>query len=61
MGTDTLVLAVDYLRLSDEEANAGESSSIVNQRKLIKSYCEQNGITLFREFVDDDELSEKIV
>lgn len=53
MGTDTLVLAVDYLRLSDEEANAGESSSIVNQRKLIKSYCEQNGITLVREFVDD--------
>lgn len=44
---------MDYLRLSDEEANAGESSSITNQRKIIKSYCEQNGIILVREFVDD--------
>lgn len=53
MRTDTLQLAFDYLRLSDEEANAGESSSITNQRKIIKSYCEQHGIILVREFVDD--------
>lgn len=53
MRTDTLPLAFDYLRLSDEEANAGESSSITNQRKIIKSYCEQHGIVLVREFVDD--------
>lgn len=53
MRTDTLQLAFDYLRLSDEEANAGESSSITNQRKIIKSYCEQHDIVLVREFVDD--------
>lgn len=53
MRTVSLPLAFAYLRLSDEEANAGESSSITNQRKIIKSYCEQRGIMLVREFVDD--------
>jgi len=41
MRTDTLPLAFDYLRLSDEEANAGESSSITNQRNLIMDYLRQ--------------------
>ena len=42
-----------YLRLSVEEANNGESGSIINQRNIIKQYCEDNGITIVREFVDD--------
>lgn len=42
-----------YLRLSKEEAQSGESSSIGNQRMIIENYCRQNGITLVREFVDD--------
>lgn len=48
-----LMLAFDYLRLSNEEAKSGESASIVNQRMIIENYCKQNGITLVREFVDD--------
>ena len=42
-----------YLRLSVEEANNGESGSIVNQRNIIRQYCEDNNITIVREFVDD--------
>lgn len=46
-------LAFAYLRLSKEEAQKGESSSISNQRMIVENYCKQNGITLVREFVDD--------
>ena len=53
MRTDHIKLAYAYLRLSVEEADKGESSSITNQRAIIKSYCNQNGITLLKEFVDD--------
>lgn len=48
-----LNLAFSYLRLSNEEAKNGESSSIASQRLIIENYCRQNGITLVREFVDD--------
>lgn len=46
-------IAFAYLRLSREEAQNGESSSITNQRMIVSNYCKQNGITLVREFVDD--------
>lgn len=46
-------LAFAYLRLSVEEAQNGESSSIVNQRTMITQYCEQHGIILVRVFTDD--------
>ena len=46
-------LAFAYLRLSVEEAQNGESSSIANQRAIIAQYCEQNGIILVRVFADD--------
>ena len=46
-------LAFAYLRLSNEEAAGGESSSITNQRRMIQSYCSQHKITLVREFADD--------
>lgn len=42
-----------YLRLSREEAQAGESASIQNQRMMISNYCAQNGLSLVRTFVDD--------
>ena len=42
-----------YLRLSREEAQAGESASIQNQRMIISNYCAQNGLNLVRTFVDD--------
>lgn len=53
MRTDKLTLGFSYLRLSNEEAQGGESSSITNQRMIVQNYCKQNGITLVREFVDD--------
>ena len=47
-------IAFAYLRLSREESkNGSESSSIQNQRVIIQDFCERNGITLVREFVDD--------
>ena len=46
-------IAFAYLRLSREEAQKSESSSIINQRMIVNKYCEQNGIKLVREFVDD--------
>lgn len=48
-----LKLADAYYRLSVEEANGGESSSITNQRSIVQQYCQDNGITIVREFVDD--------
>lgn len=45
--------AFAYLRLSREEAQKGESSSITNQRMIVANYCRQNGISLVREFADD--------
>lgn len=53
MRTDKATLGFAYLRLSNEEAQGGESSSITNQRMIVQNYCRQNGITLVREFVDD--------
>lgn len=53
MRTDKLTLGFSYLRLSNEEAQGGESSSITNQRMIVQNYCKQNGITLVKEFVDD--------
>jgi site-specific DNA recombinase len=53
MRTDNLILAFSYLRLSREEEKRGESTSITNQRLIVNNYCQQNGITLVREFADD--------
>ncbi len=46
-------IAFAYFRLSREEAQKGESSSITNQRMIVSNYCRQNGISLVREFADD--------
>lgn len=53
MRTGNLKLVFAYLRLSNEEARSGESSSIANQRQMIQDYCQRHNITLVREFVDD--------
>ena len=53
MRTDILALGFAYYRLSIEEAQGGESSSISNQRMIVQNYCRQHGITIVREFVDD--------
>jgi len=51
--TDIRRIAFAYLRLSNEEAAEGESSSIKNQRMIIQDYCERNEILLVRVFIDD--------
>ncbi len=53
MRTGNLQLVFAYLRLSNEEARSGESSSIANQRQMIQDYCHRHSITLVQEFVDD--------
>ena len=53
MGNAEKRIAVAYYRLSREETQNAESSSISNQRSIVESYCERNGIKLIDEFVDD--------
>lgn len=53
MGNEEKRIAVAYYRLSREETQNAESSSISNQRSIVESYCERNGIKLIDEFVDD--------
>ena len=49
-----LSLAYAYYRLSQEEAQDGQSSaSIINQKKIVEAYCAQRGIVLLDSFVDD--------
>lgn len=49
----TAKLAIGYYRLSVEEFKRGESSSIKNQREIVRQYCKDNGIILVKEFDDD--------
>lgn len=53
MKAEHMKLAFGYLRLSREEAQGGESSSITNQRMIVSNYCKQNGYILVKVFVDD--------
>lgn len=53
IGTSSILLAFGYYRLSKEEATHGESSSITNQKLIVRNYCEKHGIVLVKEFVDD--------
>ena len=53
MRSDKQKLAYTYIRLSSEDANEGESASISNQRNIIRSYCDREGITILHEYVDD--------
>ena len=53
MRSDKQQYAYVYIRLSSEDANEGESASIANQRNIIRSYCEREGITILHEYVDD--------
>ena len=42
-----------YGRLSHEDELAGDSNSIINQRKILERYAEENGFTPY-EFIYDD-------
>lgn len=47
------LFAYAYYRLSREEAQKSESTSISNQKKIVEAYCQQHGITILQFFVDD--------
>ena len=51
--TDKLVFGFAYLRLSREEAQSGESTSITNQRMILENYFKANNIVLAGVFSDD--------
>ena len=53
VGSRTPLLAYAYYRLSREEAQKSESTSISNQKKIVEAYCAQHGITILKFFVDD--------
>ena len=53
MRAEQIKIAFGYLRLSRDEAQGGESSSITNQRMIVSNYCRQHGFNLVNVFVDD--------
>ena len=42
-----------YERLSRDDDNAGESNSIVHQKKILQKYALEHGYTNFRFYIDD--------
>ena len=42
-----------YCRLSQEDANEGESNSISNQKRILEAFAKQNGFTNLRWYTDD--------
>lgn len=50
---DSVPGAALYLRLSKEDGETGESSSISNQRSLLRKYAAENQICVCQEYVDD--------
>ena len=43
-----------YLRLSKDDERAGESLSIENQRRILLNCVNENGWTLYDEYVDNE-------
>ena len=50
--TESKITAL-YERLSRDDDNAGDSNSIVNQKKYLDSYAQQRGYTNCRHYTDD--------
>lgn len=46
-------IIVAYLRLSVEDGDDDESSSISNQRRIIEKYAEENGLIISKWYIDD--------
>ena len=42
-----------YCRLSRDDGVEGDSNSVANQKKLLKRYAKENGLTNTRYYVDD--------
>lgn len=45
--------AAIYIRLSKEDGDKEESESVVNQRKILKSYAKENKYKIYDEYIDD--------
>ena len=50
--TESKITAL-YERLSRDDDNAGDSNSIVNQKKYLESYAQQRGYANCRHYTDD--------
>ena len=50
--TESKITAL-YERLSRDDDNAGDSNSIVNQKKYLESYAQQRGYTNCRHYLDN--------
>ena len=55
--TDTKITAL-YERLSRDDDNAGDSNSIVNQKRMLEEYAAQHGFDNLVHFTDDGPLLE---
>lgn len=42
-----------YMRLSKDDEGAGESTSITNQRKMLRAYAEEHQYFVYDEYIDD--------
>lgn len=42
-----------YMRLSKDDDGVSESASIGTQRKMLRSYAEENGFLIHDEYIDD--------
>ena len=51
---DQQKITILYCRLSNEDAQEGESNSIANQKKILERYCKDHGITAYRHYDEDD-------
>ncbi len=51
--TTKLYRAALYMRLSKDDDGVSESSSIGTQRKMLRSFAEENGFLIHDEYIDD--------
>lgn len=42
-----------YYRISNEDMNAGDSNSILNQKSILEKYAKDNRLGAYRFFIDD--------
>ena len=52
VGLDSQKITALYERLSRDDDQAGDSNSIVNQKKYLESYAEQRGYTNIRHYTE---------
>lgn len=43
-----------YERLSRDDELTGDSSSIINQKRILEKYCRDHGYTAIRHYDEDD-------